>query len=132
MLGLAGAPGHRRDAAQVAQSVVVSPAQGFPSLCEQRGEDDPSDSRQGSEDRRVMLLHWVPRLALLAADEASRERVDLPMGVRELSIDEPEAGDKRGDVGSGRLRRSGLDRHRLLARDREDVGRIEAANPMPL
>ena len=79
-----------------------------------------------------MLLHWLPRRALLAADEASRERVDLPMGVRELSIDETEAGDKRGDVGGGRLHGAGLDRHRLLPRNREDVGRIEATNPIPL
>jgi hypothetical protein len=69
-----GASGHRRDAAQIAQSVVVSPAQGFPSLCEQRGEDDSSDSGQGSEDRRVMLLHWLPRLALLAAGAAAPSR----------------------------------------------------------
>ena len=77
-----------------------------------------------------MLLHWLPRLALLPADEASRERVDLSMSLRELSIDETEASDQRGDVGCGRLHGAGVDRHRLLARDREDVGRIDAANPM--
>ena len=53
---LAGPLGHRRDSGQTAQSGVIAPQQGIPSLCEQRGEDNPSNSRQGCKDFHVMLL----------------------------------------------------------------------------
>jgi hypothetical protein len=41
--------------------VIVSPTQRLASLSEQRGEDDPSDARQGSQDRHVALLGPLPR-----------------------------------------------------------------------
>ena len=53
---LAGLLGDRRDSGQTAQSGVVAPFKAIPSLCEQRGEDDPSNSRQGCKDFHVMLL----------------------------------------------------------------------------
>ena len=43
----ATAPGHRCHTTQAPQSVIVSLPQGPPGLGEQRGEDDPPDSRQG-------------------------------------------------------------------------------------
>ena len=49
---------------QTAQSGVVAPFKAIPSLCEQRGEDDPSHSRQGCKDFHVMLL-LLPRPPLL-------------------------------------------------------------------
>src|SRR6516165_7587586 len=55
----------RCDTTQCPQSVVVSPLQGIPCLCEQRGEDDPAVSWHGCEDRRVALLINLPRLGLL-------------------------------------------------------------------
>ena len=39
--------GDGRDSGQAAQRGVIAPLQGIPSLCEQRGEDDPSYSRHG-------------------------------------------------------------------------------------
>ncbi len=52
----AGPLGYGRDSGQTAQSGVIAPQQGIPSLCKQRGEDNPSNSRQGCEDFHVMLL----------------------------------------------------------------------------
>ena len=40
--------------------MTVSPAQRFAGLGEQRGKDDPSDARQGSQDRHVALLGLLP------------------------------------------------------------------------
>ena len=48
---LAGSLRDGRHTGQAAQGLVVSPLQGFECLCEQRGDDDPSDARQGSQDR---------------------------------------------------------------------------------
>ena len=54
----------RCDTTQCAQSMVVSPLQGIPCLCEQRGEDDPAVSWHGCEDRRVALLIKLSQLGL--------------------------------------------------------------------
>ena len=62
----AGSLGDGRDSCQTAQGGVISPLQRLPGFGEQRGEDGPSHSRQGCEDRRVMLL-LLPRLALLVS-----------------------------------------------------------------
>ena len=54
-----GASDYMRDAAlsgTLGDSVIISSLEGFPSLCEQRGVDDPTVSRQGGEDRSVALL----------------------------------------------------------------------------
>ena len=61
---LAAALGHGRHAAQRAERVVISLTQGLPGLGEQRGEDDPSDSRQGAQDRHVALLLALPRFGI--------------------------------------------------------------------
>ena len=53
---LAGLLGDGRDSGQTAQSGVVAPFKAIPSLCEQRGEDNPSNSRQGCKDFHVMCL----------------------------------------------------------------------------
>src|SRR5262245_2696457 len=53
-----------RDSRQTAQGGVISSLQGIEAFCQQRGEDDPSHSRQGCEDLHVMLLS-LPRLGLL-------------------------------------------------------------------
>jgi hypothetical protein len=55
------------DSRQTAQGGVIAPLQNIPSLCEQRGEDDPSHSRQGCEDVHVMLLR-LPRFGFLRRD----------------------------------------------------------------
>ena len=47
--------GDWRDSGQTAQGGVVTSLQGIEAFCKQRGENDPSHSRQGCEDLRVML-----------------------------------------------------------------------------
>ncbi len=64
---LAAAPRHRGDAGQGAQRMIVSFAQRLRGLAEQRSEDDPSDARQGSQDRHVALLGFLPRRIFLSA-----------------------------------------------------------------
>ena len=54
----------RANSGQTAQRGVVAPLQAIPSLCEQRGEDNPSNSRQGCKDFHVMLL-LLPRPGIL-------------------------------------------------------------------
>jgi hypothetical protein len=63
----AAAPRHRGDAGQGAQRMIISFAQRLRGLAEQRGEDDPSDARQGSQDRHVALLGFLPRRIFLSA-----------------------------------------------------------------
>ncbi len=45
---LAASAGHRSDAGQASEGMVVSVAQRPGGFCEQRGEDDPSDPGQGA------------------------------------------------------------------------------------
>ena len=59
---LAGLLGDGRDSGQTAQSGAVAPLQAIPGLCEQRGEENPSNSRQGCKDFHAMLL-LLPRPA---------------------------------------------------------------------
>jgi hypothetical protein len=53
---LAATLGHRGDPGEGSQGVIISPSQGLCCLSEERGEDNPSDTRQGSQDRHVALL----------------------------------------------------------------------------
>ena len=99
---LAGALGDGRDSCQTAQGGVISPLQGIEGFCKQRGEDDPSHSRQGCEDLHVMLL-CLPRLSLLGRGEAGSQGIKPVMGLLELPVDEADAGNERGDVGAGGL-----------------------------
>jgi hypothetical protein len=61
---LAGPLGDGRNSSQTTQGGVISSLQGFSGFCEQRSDDGPSHSRQGREDRPVMLL-ILPRPDLL-------------------------------------------------------------------
>ncbi len=45
---LAAAEGHRRNTTQGPQGVIISSTHRLPSLGEQRGDDNPSDSRHGA------------------------------------------------------------------------------------
>src|SRR5215469_12403214 len=71
--GLTAAPGHWSYPGQATQSVIVSPAQGLPSLGEQRSEVDPSEPRHGAEDHYVVLPAALPRLVLLGRNERVAE-----------------------------------------------------------
>src|SRR5512133_2351903 len=74
------------DTCQTAQGEVISPLQGIGGFCKQRGEDDPPDSRQGSEDLRVTLF-LLPRLGLFGGAQPSGQRIELMMGLGELPVD---------------------------------------------
>ena len=76
---LSGALCDGRDSRQTAQCGVVTSLQGIEGFCKQRGEDDPSHSRQGCEDLRVMLL-YLPRLALLRASKLTGQSIEPAMG----------------------------------------------------
>src|SRR6516164_7022551 len=127
---LAGTLGDRRDACQTAQSGVISSLQGIEGFCQQRGEDDPSHSRQGCEDLDVMLLP-LPRLRL-GWDEASGESVDLAVGLDELPVHEADASHERGDMGAGGFGRARGDTHGRLAHYVEHMGGVEAADAIAL
>jgi len=119
---LARALGDRRDSCQAAQGGVVTSLQGIERFCEQRGEDNPSHSRQGCEDLHVMLL-LLPRLHLRGCDEAGGQAIQPMMRLFELPVDEADAGNERGDVGAGGFVGSGGDLERARAMYRAQGGR---------
>src|SRR5690349_15838870 len=62
---------------QASKRSIVSPLQGLDGLGQQRGEDNPSDSRQRSEDRHIARLRLLLLGTLLCAGEAFGETVEL-------------------------------------------------------
>jgi hypothetical protein len=58
---------------------------GVEGFCEQRGEDDPSHSRQGCEDLHVMLLR-LPRSGLFRRNEPGGQGIELAMRLLELLV----------------------------------------------
>lgn len=71
--------------------MIVSALQGIGCFCEQRGEDDPSDARQGSQDRHVALLSALPLLGTLVASQFLGKRVELGVCPGDLSVDDIQA-----------------------------------------
>src|SRR3954454_13966776 len=61
---LAAASGYRRHAGQRPQGLMVARRQRPAGLDQQSGADDPPDPRQGTQDRHVALLWWLPRRCL--------------------------------------------------------------------
>ena len=113
---LAAASRHRSDAGQSAQRMVISFAQRFRGLAEQRGEDDPSDARQGSQDRHVALLGYLPRRIFLSAfSELVGEFVEPSMRLLYLLVHQFEARRHGGDVGGRCFDRATGHNERLLA-----------------
>src|SRR3982751_2863712 len=58
--GLPESLSDRSDARQASKRSIVSPLQGLERLGQQRGEDNPSDSRQRLEDRHIARLGPLP------------------------------------------------------------------------
>src|SRR5262245_44345683 len=123
--------GDWRDSCQTAQGGVVTSLQRIEGFCEQRGEDDPSYSRQGCEDLHVMLLP-LPRLGLLGRDQAGGKGIEPVMCVLELPVHQADARNERGDVGAGGFGRTGGDLHGRLAQYVEHMGGVEAAYAIAL
>jgi len=103
---LARSLGDWRDARQALQGVVISPSQRIRGFCEQRGEDDPSNAWQGSQDRHVTLLIELPLGILLSISEPLSQMVDAVIGLADLAVDqiEPLAGRRLRDGPSPRSR----------------------------
>jgi hypothetical protein len=120
-----------RDAGQNAQRMINFFAQRFRGLAEQRGEDDPCEARQGSQDRHVALLGFLPRSIFLSAfGQLVGEFVELSMRLLYLLVHQFEARRHGGDVGGRCFDRATGHNERLLAQDAQDLGRVEAANAM--
>lgn len=63
--------GDRGGAGQTSQCMIISALQGVVCFCEQRGEDDPSDARQG---RRIVLRGGRGRSSLTGGAPVRRSR----------------------------------------------------------
>lgn len=74
---LARALGDRRDSCQAAQGGVVTPLQGIEHFCEQRGEYDPSHSRQGFKDLESCWLRCPDSASVVGTRPALRDSVVL-------------------------------------------------------
>ena len=116
---------------QTAQSGVVAPFKAVPSLCEQRGEDNPSNSRQGRKDFHVMLL-LPPRPCLLCWNEPGRQGIQPAMSLFDLPVHKADARNERLDMGAGRFNRSLGDLHSRLAQDIQNMGGVEAPDAVAL
>ena len=71
---------------QASKRSIVSPLQGLECLGQQRGEDNPSDSRQRSEDRHIARLGPLPLGSLLRSDKAVGEAVEPLINRQHLSV----------------------------------------------
>src|SRR6516162_3853492 len=95
----AAAFGHRGDAGQGPKGVIVSSAQRLTRLGEQRGEDDPSDTRQGSQDRHVALLAVLPcGIVLFILGKPVTKRVKTLVRLLDLTVHQLETLGDSADV----------------------------------
>jgi len=128
---LAAAPGHRGDTRQCPQGVIVSPAQRFAGLGNQRGKDDPSDARQGSQDRHVALLGLLPRGAVsLILGNPVAKRVKTLVRLFDLAVHQREALRDCADVGTGGFGRPRGHCQRFLPQRRQHLGRGDPPDAM--
>ncbi len=116
--GLSGTLGDRSSATKRPQGVIVSSLEGFPSLCEQRGEDDPTVSWQGGEDRSVALLVYLSRFALRRLGQEAAQPIKLAVRILELAVDHSQAFDEHANMSACRLDRSAGDGHRAAFSER--------------
>jgi hypothetical protein len=108
--------------------VIVSSLEGFPSLCEQRGEDDPTVSWQGCEDRSVALLVYLSRFALRRLGQEAAQPIKLAVRILELAVDHSQAFDGHANMSTCSLNRSGSDGYRRLSQNRQHFGGRDTAN----
>ena len=108
---LSGTLGDRSSATKSPQGAIVSSLEGFPSLCEQRGEDDPTVSWQGGEDRSVALLVYLSRFALRRLGQEAAQPVELAMRILELTVDHSQTFAEHSNMSACRLDRFRGDGH---------------------
>ena len=115
---LATALGHWGDPGEGSQRVIISSAHRLRRFGEQRGEDDPSNTWQGSQDRHVALLGRLSRRRLLlTGGELAAERIEATMRFLDLSVDQLEACRHGANMRTGGLDGAGGHGKRLLAQD---------------
>lgn len=73
------------------------------------------------------MLLFLLRLRFLGRNEASRQGIDLAVGVFDLQVEEPDARNERSDMRARCFDRSGGDVNRRPAQGRDDGGGGEAA-----
>src|SRR5262245_63897323 len=95
---LSGTLGDGSSATKSPQGVIVSSLEGFPSLSEQRGEDDPTVSWQGCEDRSVALLVCRSRFALRRLGQETAQPVELAVRILELAVDHSQTFAEHSDM----------------------------------
>ena len=83
------------------QRVVVSLAQGFGCLGEQRGDDDSPYSRQGQQNCHVALLRRLPRFGLCGIGEFRAEGIELPVRLLDLAVHHLQPDREGANVGGG-------------------------------
>jgi hypothetical protein len=81
---------------------------------EQRGEDDPSDARQGSQDRHVALLGFV--LPVIAGKRGAQS-VEAALRVADLAVDQLAPFGESADTGVAAFGRPGRQGQRWLPQD---------------
>ena len=74
------------------------------------------------------MLLFLPRLGFLGRNEASRQGLDLAVGVFDLPVEEPDARNERRDMRARGFDRSGGDVNRRPAQGGDDGGGVEAAD----
>src|SRR5438552_6862379 len=128
----AAAPGDWSRACQGPQGVVISSAQRLRGLGEQRGENDPADSRPGAKDRHVMLLTDLPRWILRRGFKPDAKPVQSLVRLLDLLIDQEQARREVADMCAGGFGRARRDEQWCLPQGLQHGRGIEATNAMVL
>ena len=101
-VGLAAPPGHRSDARQRPERLVIAASERPGRLGEQRREIDPADSRDGLEN-----LDIAPLAALLGSRRPFAQRgtqfIESARCVTKLAVDDTQPGNERSNVDAGGL-----------------------------
>ena len=134
---LAGTLGNGGDTTQSPQSMIISPLQSIPGFCEQRGENDPANARQGCEDCCVMLLFQLPRFGLPVflrrrSRQPGGQLVKPPVRLLDLTVEKAKARKEHGNVPDRSLGRSGMHRDSGLTQNLQHMGGAETADAMTL
>ena len=78
------------------------------------------------------MLLPLPRLGLLGGNEPGNQGIEALMRLLELLVYETQAGDERGDVGTGGLDRTGGNLYGRLSQHIKDMCGVEAPDAIAL
>ena len=127
---LAGALGDGSHPRQASKRSIVAPLQGLEGLGQQRGKDNPSDSRQRLEDRHIARLGPLLLGSLLRSHKAVGEAVEPLIDHEHLSVHQIEPLGDGLEMGRRRAHRAGRKRDRGRAQPLEHVGCREPPDPV--